>query len=389
MARDSTKLDPQLNSPYPKNSEGCTGMILDLLKFGLIFFLPAILGRAFKLFRELKTRKFTLISWKNQGIYQKVITGIVLIYVIFKLGSISVFGRQNFFQKVNVRLDSPSYIIRNHYRSYLQSWAEYDSIIKEMTGALENESELEKFNDHPLYSEFLNMQKLSEQLKIKEKKNLYSKFGEDAFLNCDYCKNDNDFIMYLTPSAIFEYSLFLILIGLLSSSFSKSNWRNYGLLIALVSFAIEAYAFVFPTQSSTNFEPYDAIFGDDMFTLRFQKIKFIRDAIFTVFSLIVLLFDYGKDMRLRTSLEQLRNSIETSLEFLQATRIQDAALAIDETLQKFVTDSVKKKRSKLASIIADPVFRQKVAEYGHKLNIDELIPQKDKNIDNLIELLKK
>lgn len=364
-------------------------MILDLLKFGLIFFLPTILGRAFKLFRELRNRKFSIISWKNQGISQKVITGIVVIYAIFKLGSISVFGRQNFFQKVNVRIDSPSYMIRNHYRSYLQSWAEYDSVIKEMTDVQENESELEKFHDHPLYSEFLKMQKLSEQLKIKEKKNLYSKFGEEAFLKCDYCINDHDFVMYLTPSAIFENSLFLILIGLLSSSFSKSNWRNYGLLIALVTCAIEAYAFVFPTQSSTNFEPYDAIFGDDKFTLRFQKIHFIRDAIFIVFSLIVLLFDNGKDLRLRSSLDQLHKSIETSLQFLQATRIQDASLSIDENLQKFVADSIKKKRSKLASIIADPVFRQKVAESGHKLNIDELMLQKDNNIDNLIELMKK
>ena len=364
-------------------------MILDLLKFGVIFFLPTILGRSFKLFHELKSKNFCLISLKNQNIFARAISSVALIYIIFKLGSISVLAPENFFGKINARIDSPSYIIRNHYRKFVESWAESDSTIKKMYAVIENESELNKFNDSPLYPTFIELQKLSEQLKIKEKKNFYSKYGESAFLNCEYCISDNDFIMYLVPSAILEYSLFLILIGALSSSSSKKNWRNYGLLIALICFAIEGYAFVFPSQSSTQFELYDAVFGDDMFTLRSEKIAFMRDTIFILFTSIVLLFDNGIDLKLKTGLDQLRNSIETSLEFLRASRIQQAAVSIDETLQKFVLESKKKNCSNLVKIFSDPVFRQKVAESGRKLNIDELMEQKEQNIDELIKLTKK
>ena len=364
-------------------------MILDLLKFGLMFFLPAIVGRTAKLFQELKKKNFCLFSWKNQNSSGKIISAIALVYVIFKLVSISFLGPENFFEKINARIDSPSYIIRNNYRSYVESWTEYDSVIKEMYAAKDNESELEKFHDHPFYSTFLDMQRLSEQLKIKEKKNFYSKYGERAFLKCDFCLNDTDFIMYLIPSAILEYSLFLILIGALSSNSNKTNWRNYGILVSLVCFAIESYAFAFPSQSSTKFEPYDSIFGDDMFTLRFEKITFIRDCILILFVLFVILFDNGKDMRLKTTLDQLRNSVETSLEFLQAARIQQATLSFDENLQKFAMESKKKNYSNLSKIIIDPAFRQKVAESGHKLNIEDLMKQKGKNIDELLKLTKK
>lgn len=363
-------------------------MILDLLKFGVIFFLPTILGRSFKLFHELKRKNFCLISLKNQNILTRAISFLSLIYIIFKLGSISILAPENFFEKINARIDSPSYIIRNHYRKFVESWAESDSNIKKMYAAIENESELNKFNDTPLYSTFIELQKLSEQLKIKEKKSFYSKYGEKAFLNCDYCISDNDFIMYLIPASIFEYSLFLIIIGMLSSSSSKRNWRNYGLLIALICFAIEGYAFGYPSQSSTQFELYDAVFGDDIFTLRHEKITFIRDAILIIFTSLVLLFDNGIDLKLKVGLDQLRNSIETSLEFLRASRIQQAAVSMDETLQKFVIDSKKKNCFNLVKIFSDPALRQKVADSGLKLNIEVLMQQKEKNIDELIKLTK-
>jgi hypothetical protein len=361
-------------------------MILDLLKFGAIFFLPTILGRAFKLFQELKSKNFCLISLKNQNICSRTISFVALIYIIFKLASISILAPENFFERINARIDSPSYIIRNYYRKFVESWAENDPTIKNMYDVIENESELNKFIDNPLYSTFIDLQKLSEQLKIKEKKDFYSKYGERPFLNCDYCTSDNDFLMYLVPTAILEYSLFLILIGALSANTRKTNWRNYGLLISLLCFAIEAYAFVFPSQSSTQFELYDSVFGDDRFTLRSEKIIFTRDLIFIVFTSIVLLFDNGKDSKLKSGFDQMRNSIETSLEFLRASRIQLAAISIDENLQKFVIEFKKKSSSNINKIFSDPAFRQKVAETGHKLNIEELILQKEKNIDELIRL---
>ena len=367
-------------------------MILDLLKFGIIFFLPTLIGRAFKLFREFKSIKISIIPWKHKCFFDKVVHSAVLVYIISKLASIFIFDSENFFSRTGCRIDSPSYVLRNSYRSYLERWAQTNSELEKIVKMYEYSSDISGYEDTPLYKDFLNLQHLSEQLKSKEKKFLYSKFGEKAFLQCDYCNSEYDYLMFLVPSALYEYSLFFILAGVLSSIAQKSNWRIYGLFSGLIAFAIESYGLVFSSKSSssfTSFEPFDAIFGDDMFTLRFEKVVFIRNIIFIIFLLIAYLLNYGKDLKLEIIIDQIRNSLATSLAFLQSTRIQNAAIAIDETLAKYVNEASRLNKSKLASIISDPNFRQKVAESGPKLNVDEMMEQKYKNIDDLFEYMKK
>ena len=367
-------------------------MILDLLKFGIIFFLPTLIGKAFKLIGEFRKTKISILPWKPKRIFDKIVNSVVLIYIIAKLASIFIFGSENFFSKTNCRIDSPSYVIRNHYRTYLENWAGANPDVANIVKSLENSSDISGYEEEsPLHKEIFNLKYLSEQLKSKEKKNVYSKFGEDAFLHCDYCTNDYDYLMYLSPSALYEYCTFLVLIGALSSNPYKSNWRIYGLFSVFVSLALEVYGLVFASQSSTNtsFEPFDAIFGDDMLTLRFEKILIVRNIIFVTCLSIAYLLDNEQDLKLETFLDQFRNTLGTSLAFLQSTRIQNAALAIDENLSKYVSEASRMNKSKLASIISDPSFRQKVAESGHKLNIEEILDQKDKNIEDLLKIIKK
>lgn len=362
-------------------------MILELFKFGAIFFLPSLIGKIYKIYQNLKKKEFSMFSWKKQSLSCNILNALVLVYVIVKFGSTFFFGSENFFYKVDARIDSPSYIIRNNYRTYVEQWAINNADINEIKSLTENEAESNKFQGSSIYKSFLDMQTLSEQLKIKEKKAAYSKYGERAFLNCQYCSADTDYLMFLAPYAIFEYSIFLIVLGVLSSSSLKTNWRLYGLIVAFVTLLFEIYAFIFPSQSLSGLELYDVAFGDDMFTLKYEKIVFIREALLSLFLLIALIFDNSKDLRLKTILDQIRNSLETSLAFLQATRIQSAAISVDENLQKYVHDSTSTNKSKLSSIISDPVFRQKVAESGHKLNIEELMEQRNKKIDDLFVLM--
>lgn len=365
-------------------------MILDLLKFGLIFFLPTLIGRAFKLYREFKSIKISVFPWKQKSFYDILIHSIVLIYIVSKLTSIFVFDAENFFSRVSCRIDSPSYVMRNHYRTYVEQWAETNPEIAKIVKLHEHSSDNSGYEDSPLYRDFLNLQLLSEQLKSKEKKAFYSKFGETAFLQCDYCNNDYDYLMFLVPRALYEYSLFLALSGVLSSCVQKSNWRIYGIFSAMITLAMEAYGLFFSKSPDlTSFEPFDAIFGDDMFTLRFEKIMFMRNISFILFLLVAYLFNYEKDLKLELLLDQLRSSLGTSVDFLQSTRIQTAAITIDENLSKYANDASRLNKSKLAAIISDPNFRQKVAESGHKLNVEEMLEQKDKNIDELFEIIKK
>lgn len=365
-------------------------MILDLFKFGIIFFLPALIGKAFKLFREFRKIEFSILPWKPKRVFDKIVNSVVIIFIISKLASIFLFDSRNFFARTNCRIDSPSYVLRNHYRTYIENWAETNPEVANIVKIQDNSYDISGHEGKALHKDILNLQYLSEQLKSKEKKYFYSKFGENAFLHCDYCTNDYDYLLYSAPNILYEYSLFLILIGALSSSSHKSNWRIYGIFTAFISLSFEVYGLVFTSEpsSASSFEPFDAIFGDDMFTLRFEKILIIRNILFILFSIIAYILDNEKDMKLETIFDQLHTSLGTSLAFLQSTRIQNAAIAIDENLSKYVNEAGRLNKSKLASIISDPHFRQKVAETGHKLNLDDMLEQKDKNIEDLFKIIK-
>lgn len=364
-------------------------MILEILKFGLLFFLPTIISRAVKLYRSIVIKNFSIFSWKKQKLSHKLSNIVAIIFIILKLKNLFISGPENFFSLTNSRIDSPSYMIRNNFRDYVQSWSEYDPLVRKILEAPEASSEDSQFSAFPVFKRYLNLKRLSEALKIKEKKNFYSKYGESAFLNCDYCTADYDYLMFLVPSILREYCLFLIVSGVLTISYFKSKWRNYSIILSIIVFAAETYAFMVQnSSSSTVFEPYDILFGDDLFTLRFEKISFLRNASFVIFLLVILIFDFGRDHSLEASIDQMRSSAETSLSFLQATRIHDAVLSIDENLRKFSIE-MKKSPSALASIISSPGFRQKVAEIGHKLDVETLLVKKDEHFDNLMNISKK
>lgn len=362
-----------------------TFMILDLLKYGVIFFLPAILSRTVKFYNEAKPFSF---SFKKRNLNEKIIGIGVCLYIVAKLVSIFLIGTENFFIKINARIDSPSYIIRNQFRSFLNIWSESDERIKEILAMKEKKADTTAFEDDVLYNEFSKLEFLSEQLKIKERKLMYSRYGENAFVNCSYCQVDNDYMMYLIPSTLFEYSLFLLIVGILTSLTAKSRWRFYGLVCAFLSAATEVSAFVLYSSSPTGLEIYDYIFGDDYFTLRFEKIRFIRDVFLLSFLLVSLLLDYSKDSRLSNIIDRLKKTSENSLAFLQAVRVQALAISIDENLRKYTKDS-KFKQPKLDSILSDPEFRQKISEAGPMFDVDELMKQKHNDIDFLLSLTKK
>ena len=363
-------------------------MILDLLKFGLLFFLPSIISRAFKLYRSLSQKNFSILSWKKQKLSHKFSNIVVIIFIVLKLKSLFLSGSENFFSLTHSRIDSPSYIIRNNFRDYIQRWSEADPLVRKIIESPETLLEDSQYSGKPSFKRFVDLKKLSEALKIKEKKIFYVKYGEAAFLNCDYCTADYDYLMFIFPSILIEYCMFLIIAGILSLSYFKSKWRNYSIILVILLFGAETYAFMVQPFSPTTFEPYDVLFGDDLFTLRFEKLSFFRNASFLVFLIFSLIFDYGKDNSLEAALDQLRSSTETSLSFLQATRIHDAVLSIDENLKKF-SNEMKKTPSELATIISSPGFRQKVAESGHKLDVETLLLKKDEDFDKLMKISRK
>lgn len=320
------------------------------------------------------------LNWSN-----KLISLLGLAYLVFKLISMFVYGHANFYSTIETRIDSPGYIIRNQYRNYLAVW---ESAVPEITTLRQMKGEgkdLSDYHNQALLKEFEDMEFLSEQLKMKDKKKLYSKFGEHAFLECKYCSKDLDYLLFLTPSVFLEYTVFLIIAGLITSQVFKSKWRNHIFIVVCLAILIEANGFYLFEQ--TGVDLYGLIFSEDFFTLQIEKISFIRDALFVSFILVIMIFDLRPDNQINETFEDVTRSLEASLALLQSTRLQKAAISLNEDLKKFALESLKKQKFKHASIVSDQNFRAKVAESGPKLEMEQMIQNHGDTIEKLLSLV--
>lgn len=370
-----------------RSVQGSEEMLLDLLKFGLVFFLPTIIGRTLGLFRHFKRDNFSIAYWRRQRAVSKLGGLLVVLYITYKLLSMFVLGTENFYATVRVRSDSPSYMIRNQYRNYVSQWMEKDARVATIVEMKERSADMSDYPDKTLLRRFEGLEFMAEQLKTKEKKGFYSKFGEEAFLRCEYCTTERDYAMFLVPSVLFDYAIFLIMAGMLTAAKTKSKWRAHGLLVATLVLTFEMFS-VF-MQDNLSFELYDLVLGKDYYTLSAEKRVFIRNASFVCFLVIACLFDYGLDLRLQKSVDDIRKALDASLALLQSARLQKAAVATDETLQKFIGEQQKGRSTNLAQITNSASFRQKVAEAGSKLDLEELTRQHGAALDALMEMSSK
>lgn len=359
-------------------------MILDLIKFAFIFFLPTILGKAIGMYRNFRQMKFSAFSWGSQSWSSRLANLVGVTYIVWKLFSMFLYGQANFYMTVQTRMDSPGYIIRNQYRNYVSQWANAVPEVSRLQNMKAENQDLSSFPDKSLLKEFENMEFLSEQLKIKDKKALYSKFGEYAFVNCKYCTSDLDYIMFLTPSTLLEYATFLFVVGVITSQYFKLKWRSYSSIVVILAILNDVNNYYF--YDHTKVDLYDSIFGEDFFTLRSEKMEFIRNSLFVLFTMIIIIFDNAPDRRIQDLITGIGQSLEAALGLLQSTRLQKAAVSTNDDLKKYSIESLKKEKFVFADIISDPTFRAKVAESGSQLEMDRIIEQHGEKLEQLMNI---
>lgn len=323
--------------------------ILEVIKYGAVIFLPLLLSKLIWMAMRLRFIISNLKSVRKRVLKAPVGIVLVLLHFAFSVIRIFFFESENFFSAINARLDSPSYMVRNHYRAFLEQWFENNPTVKELRDLKEGGADLSGFPNQALVKEYELLEFLSEQLKIKEKKEYYCKFGEYAFINCNYCTKPLDYVLFLVPSIILSHIGFLAVVGVLSGTSAKRRWRTYGIAVSVVLVALEA--FVYLGDDKIIFDGYDSIFGPDFYTIKSEKIIWIRNIVFNAFLLIALIFDLPEDLNLENTVDRIKLSVSKTALLLRSMRIQNAAVSNDENLSKFASQ-VAMNTSGLESLLA-------------------------------------
>ncbi|KAF9189237.1 hypothetical protein BGZ51_009762 [Haplosporangium sp. Z 767] len=85
---------------------------------------------------------------------------------------------------------------------------------------------------------------LRERFKTHESRLIYQVYGQDALMNCEYCTERSDYLLYLVPEALTSYVSMAVILGLATSQTSHLNkYRTWG-SAALVGIALLEYTII-------------------------------------------------------------------------------------------------------------------------------------------------
>jgi len=134
---------------------------------------------------------------------------------------------------------TPTYKLRNSFREFMASnfhgW-------KEGGG-----------NNYPdeIAEEVLLYEELYVALKLKSKRQIYQSYGQDAFLNCDWCMERSDYFIYILPDLLGSYAWFFTVIGISTIVWHKSTYRMYSSIFISLVACMDAYIIALAEDSSS------------------------------------------------------------------------------------------------------------------------------------------
>ena len=285
------------------------------------------------------------LSPKETFVYSVAIIAI-LNYALATYGPVQ---KPSFFQMIHCPTNAPTFLVREHYQAYCDRRAEESDAFREAREAYEaagspslggnpaddgaKEPDGGTYKRHryaarepfflpylrwaaalfsgPLQNyqssgdafvseeqlEFEHVTYLFERLKMPSRRTLYLKYGEEPFLDGgSFCRDDNDYILFLAPATFMTYLQFLLVLGLLTTLPKKANWRAALTLFAVVLLVCEVLFFVAPQEMEGSLALFDVLFPfkdmQDETTVP-QKLELTRRALFGAALLLALLLDNG------------------------------------------------------------------------------------------------
>jgi len=303
-------------------------MLVELLKLIVLLLIPTIFSWLFQVFRFVR-------NWKNHTRFHREsdkneVLSILVSLAYFTFCIIRLLDyRKEYFYITRTPIASPSYLIRNNFRQYVDDLRttnpKFDLMytqrmaLFEQDGSTDENELVTSFPD--LEKQFIREQKLSFELRsIKFSRN-YNYFGEEAAISCTIC-DENDgwsFVLFILPSILSCYLMFSGVLWTYSSrSPLKSGWKLPFFVSNCIVFTIELGWRIlsdFPLIIPVSFSSSAA------FITFHGRLKILRFMFLAAMTLILIVFDRPsvKSPRLE-ALERIQTELEISTYKLQISR---------------------------------------------------------------------
>lgn len=342
-------------------------MIWTLLKFTLVIFFPKILNTSLDLLkRRHRIRESIKISR-----YSKADLLPLSAVVIFWLSLVGKFygfpPHPNYFAETKTPFDAASYLVRNHYRYYMDYLQNNDPLVQEYLSFVGTDN-FEEISEIPekyakVASDLKRLDFLSQEMRVKENIRLYFLAGEKSFLECSLCdkKQPYEFIIYASPYILIQYAFFFLAVGILCRKAGRQNILTPAIIFIFCVASHDVFSFYF----SGYFSPvwaYEQLFAaSPNYLTKYEQLEIIRSCLMLLFLSIVLVFEFPpqRDETL-VLLEKTISEAKQISDKLLVERASKGVILADDQLRKPFVESLKKSSTNLLGDLS-PLERQRLA----------------------------
>ncbi|KAF9915620.1 hypothetical protein BX616_005711 [Lobosporangium transversale] len=298
------------------------------------------------------------ISPKTRS-WNRFILALLSLTTLYHLYNVALYNPPNIFRALSLPPDCPNFILH-------QSWKEY---------ADHHPGFMDKYPDS-----------MRERFKAMEYRLWYEVYGQDAFLNCDHCTEQSDFMLYLIPGALASYMSMGIILGLATTQTSHLNkYRSWG-AAALVLFAVLEYGIY---QRSAGFGTLNGLMNDDAWLVGYTGAHRLRHGALALMSavIIALLQRSGRSGGSRDEIEILNDlchAQEAMIQRHRALQLARVASLRHETLRKQFVEYWKRREIEHSLLLGDSEYREARDLALSRIDIDAITQQADQYIDAII-----
>jgi len=246
----------------------------------LFFFLSSLPGimAAVKKFITIRTKRSLLEVCLELAIFVHVL------FLAYQHASPS-YGR-NFFSETNIINDAPAYIIRNQFRTYI------DQVQAQHQDVSFADDKYECVGNPALAQKLNILDRLSQDLRLKENRSVYVRYGHEAYFNCEIChmKRPLDYTWFVAPRGLIQYCTFLLLVTILSYTIiEKTRWKYLAVVVVFFAASVETSLLFSQELLGMDLLPY--ILGSSSHSTYWERLQFCRISLIAIFSIALVLFD--------------------------------------------------------------------------------------------------
>ncbi|RIB06567.1 hypothetical protein C2G38_2115757 [Gigaspora rosea] len=219
---------------------------------------------------------------------------------------------------------------------------------------------------------------LLEKLSSLENRLIYAAYGQEALLECNYCKSVTDYSMFIVPNVVWSYIMMLMVLGISTMTKRKSHWRIYGVIFLIGCGFIELY-----TLLTTDIRK-NAAHG--VIEFLYNNTDYYRRMAFAGLSLAVLFFNKADERSDMEMVQEIKRNQEIIIHCIKATDLQRAAVLRDSNLRRLFEEFYKKRETEENDVVMDQGYKAARNRTLDKMNMVKLLKEAEVYVNSITRM---